>query len=284
MRAALAQISPYLGDVRKNLDLHLEIIAQARREKADLLVFPELSLTGYKLRDLVESVAANPEKSREIRKLQAESRGLAIVFGFVEEKLEDRGLFYNSAAFCHGGRILHVHRKVFLPTYGMFEELRFFAAGRNFKTFRTPWGSMGLMICRDFLHYGASYLLFAGGAEIVIVASAAPGRGLTEKKGFASSRMWNLMGEAMGLFSQSFIMFCNRVGSEDGLTFGGGSFMADPMGRLVARAAEAEREFLVRDLDLSQVRKARKNWNYKRDEKPEVILEDLQRIVRGYDD
>ena len=284
MRVVLAQTAPRLGNIQKNLELHLQTIEKARKEKADLIVFPELSLTGYKLRDLVETVAADPDRSKEIRELKRLSKDIALVFGFVEEREAEKGLFYNSAAFCAKGKILHVHRKVFLPTFGLFEELRFFAPGRNFRTFETPWGKMGLMICRDFLHYNASYLLYAGGAEIMIVISAAPGRGLSGNKGFASSRMWELMGEAMGRFSQAFVLYCNRVGLEDGVAFAGGSFIFNPMGRRLAQAAYFHPELLVRELDMNEVRKARKNWPFKRDDKPEVTLEALQRIVRGYVD
>lgn len=284
MRVVLAQTAPRLGNIQKNLELHLQSIEKARKEKADLIVFPELSLTGYKLRDLVETVAADPDRSKEIRELKRLSKDIALVFGFVEEREAEKGLFYNSAAFCAKGKILHVHRKVFLPTFGLFEELRFFAPGRNFRTFETPWGKMGLMICRDFLHYNASYLLYAGGAETMIVISAAPGRGLSGNKGFASSRMWELMGEAMGRFSQAFVLYSNRVGLEDGVAFAGGSFIFNPMGQRLAQAAYFHPELLVRELDMNEVRKARKNWPFKRDDKPEVTLEALQRIVRGYVD
>jgi predicted amidohydrolase len=284
MKIALAQMAPRLGNIKKNLDLHLQTIEKARKAGVDLLVFPELSLTGYKLRDLVETVAMDPEKAREIRALKARTKDIALVFGFVEERPAEKGLFYNSAAFCAEGRILHIHRKVFLPTFGLFEEARFFAPGRNFRTFDTPWGKMGLLICRDFLHYNASYLLYAGGAETMIAISAAPGRGLSGDKGFASSRMWELMGEAMGRFSQAFVLYCNRVGLEDGVVFAGGSFIFNPMGERLSQAAYFEPEFVIREIDMNEVRKARKNWPFKRDDKPEVTLAALQRIVHGFDD
>jgi predicted amidohydrolase len=192
-------------------------------------------------------------------------------------------MFYNAAAFLAGGRILHVHRKVFLPTFGMFEEMKFFAPGRNFRTFDTPWGKMGLMICRDFLHISAHYLLFAGGAETTLTISAAPGRGLSEHEGFTSSRMWELMGESMGRFAQAFVVYCNRVGFEDGVAFAGGSFVYTPMGESAGRAAYLEPALFVRDIDLRDVRKARKAWPFKRDDRPEVTLAALERIVHGYD-
>jgi predicted amidohydrolase len=282
MKIALAQIAPHLGDVKKNQQRHQEYIERAVDDEADLVVFPELSLTGYSLKDLVPEVALNIEKDKFIDQLTKLSRRIEIVLGFVEEK--DRGLFYNSAVYFSEGKILHVHRKVFLPTYGMFEELKFFGQGKNFHTFSTPFGKTGLMICYDFLHYGSSYLLFVGGADIMIVISAAPGRGFSETETFASSHMWELMGETISRFSTAFVVYCNRVGFEDGKSFGGGSFIYSPSGELLTKASYIEEELILSDLDLEEVRKIRKKWPYRRDEKPEVICEALKRIIGRYED
>jgi predicted amidohydrolase len=143
---------------------------------------------------------------------------------------------------------------------------------------------MGMMICYDFLHYGASYLLFAGGSEIITVISAAPGRGLSEKNNYESSRMWELMGEAMSRFSSTFLFYCNRVGFENGKHFAGGSFIFNPMGQLLAQASYIEEELLIHKINLDDIRETRKKWPYKRDEKPEVMLQSLQRIIRDYED
>jgi predicted amidohydrolase len=277
-------MAPRLGDVGANLDLHLEALERAREEKAELVVFPELGLTGYTLKDLVPDVAVSPAVSPLFKKLLDAGRGMSVVVGFVEEKKDERGLFYNSSAFLAEGRIVHVHRKVFLPTFGMFEEAKIFAQGRNVLPFRAPFGKAGMMICRDFLQYGASYLLFAGGAEVFIVISAAPGRGVSGTEGFETSRMWELMGEAISHFSTAFVLYCNRVGSEDGVTFAGGSFVFGPEGTLLLRAPDLDEAVLVCDIDLDLVRDVRKRWTFKRDERPEIILHSLERIVRGYED
>ncbi len=282
MKVALAQISPRLGDVDKNLERHIYFVEKARRKKADLIVFPELSLTGYTLMDLVADVALNPVDHPVFGKLKALSCGIDLVLGFIEEK--EKGMFFNSAAYLAGGGIVHIHRKVFLPTYGMFEEARFFAQGRSFRPFDTRFGRAGLMICRDFLSYGASYLLFAGGADIVIVISAAPGRGLGEEKGFATSRMWELMAEAISYFSTAFVLYTNRVGFEDGKAFAGGSFVFSPKGSLIARASYTDEEMLLADLRLEDLREIRKKWTFKRDDRPEIILHALERIVRQNED
>lgn len=282
MKLGLAQISPYLGDVKRNFKLHLNYIEKSIKKKIDLLIFPELSLTGYTLKDLVEEVAINPKDAPYFKKLKVLSREISFILGFVEEK--EKGLFYNSAAFFSGGKILHIHRKVFLPTSGMFEEGKFYGQGKNLKTFNTPFSKMGIMICREFLHYGASYLLFAGGAEMIIVLSAAPGRGVSKKGSFETSRMWELMGETISRFSTAFLVYCNRVGFEDGVVFAGGSFIYNPLGQLVARASYFDKDFLLHEIDLSEIREVRKRWPYKRDDKPEIILEALKRIVKEYED
>jgi predicted amidohydrolase len=284
MRVVLAQLAPHLGSVAKNLDLHLRVIDQARRERADLVIFPELALTGYTLRDLVEEVACDPATAKPFRKLLSAGREIDIVTGFVEEKPRERGLFYNSAAYLHKGRLLHIHRKVFLPTAGMFEERRFFTEGRNIRAFDGPFGRTGLLICRDFLHLNANYLLFADGAELSLTISAAPGRGIAGDRGYASSRMWELMGETVARLTTTFVLYCNRVGFEDGAAFAGGSFVFDPFGKLVAQAAQLEPATLIADLDLALIRKARKAWPFRRDDKPEVTLASLERIVKSYDD
>jgi len=282
MKLGIVQISPVLGNVKKNIDLHLDYIEKAKKKKIDLLIFPELSLTGYTLKDIVREVAISPKKDRFINQLKSQSRDLSLVFGFVEEK--DKGLYYNSAAYVSKGKIIHIHRKVFLPTYGMFEEAKFYAQGKNFNTFSTTFGNAGLMVCYDFLHYGASYLLFVGGVEIIIVISAAPGRGVGGKETFASSHMWELMGETISRFSTTYLIYCNRVGFEDGLCFAGGSFIYSPAGQLLAKASYVDEEFLIKEIDLEEIRRIRRKWPYKRDEKPEIILEALKRVVRNYED
>jgi predicted amidohydrolase len=284
MNIALAQIAPKLGDVEANVELHLEVLAKARRKRADLVVFPELGLTGYTLKALVEDGALDPAKDRRFRQLVAATKGLSAVVGFVEESPADKGLFYNAAAFIHDRRVVHVHRKVFLPTNGMFEEAKFFAQGREFRTFAAPWGRVGLLICRDFLHYGASYVHYASGADMIVCVSAAPGRGVEAGDAFATSRMWELMGEAMSVFSTAFVVYVNRAGLEDGVTFGGGSFVYAPGGRLAARAAYIDPDLVVCPVDLSDVREARRKLLLKRDEKPEAIWRSLERIVRAAED
>lgn len=286
MKIAIAQISSVLGNVDKNLKRHLELIQQAIDQKTDLIIFPELSLTGYSLKDLVAEVAINPAQSVVFPELLEVSKKIDLVFGFVEERNSNPGIFFNSAAYLSEGKIVHIHRKVFLPTSGMFEEGRFFATGREFRSFETRLARTGLMICRDFLHYGSSYCLFADGARLLITISAAPGRGVSnlESQGFETSRMWELMGEAMSFFSSAVVIYCNRVGLEDGATFAGGSFIYSPYGKLIVKLPYLEEAFVVQEIDLDEIRRARKSWPFKRDDRPEVIWHSLDRIIKKEDE
>lgn len=273
-------MAPRLGDVQGNLERHLRFIEAARNKGAELVVFPELSLTGYTLMDLVPEVAIDPSKSPTMARLKSAGRGLDVVFGFMLETA--KGIFHNAAAYLSGGRIVHLHRKVFLPTGGMFEEAKFFARGRDFRAFDTRFGRTGLMVCRDFLSLPSSYLLFAGGAEILIVISAAPGRGLSEEPGFVTTRMWQLMGEAVSYFCTSFVIYCNRVGFEDGKAFGGGSFVFAPSGEPLFKAPETGETLGLVDLDLEEIRRARERWTFKRDDLPEIVYHSLGRIIRDH--
>ncbi len=282
MKIALAQISPVLGNPERNLKIHLDCVRKAVSKKASLIVFPELSLTGYTLKDLAAEIALNPGKSPVFKKLLEASRAIDLVVGFVEEAADDPGLVYNAAAYLSRGRILHVHRKVFLPTSGMFEEGRFFAAGRQFRPFDTGRVRTGLLICRDFLHYGSSYCHFAGGAGLIITISAAPGRGIDESRGqgFETSHMWELMGESVSFFSSAVMVYCNRVGYEDGAVFAGGSFIYSPFGKLITRLPYLEEDFAVIGVDLSEIARARQSWPFRRDDRPEVIWQSLEKIIR----
>jgi NAD+ synthase (glutamine-hydrolysing) len=284
MKIALAQIAPKLGEVEANVAAHLEILRKARAENVELVCFPELGLTGYTLKDLVDEVALDPAADPRFRKIVAATKGLSAVVGFVEESPKDRGLFYNAAAFIADGRLLHVHRKVFLPTGGLFEEAKFFAQGLDFRTFRAPFGRVGLLICRDFLQLGSSYVHYAAGADAIVCISAAPGRGGAGGAAFETGRMWELMGEAVSFFSTAFVIYANRAGSEDGVTFAGGSFVYGPGGRLVARGAAAAPDLVICRIDLADVREARRKWLFKRDEKPEAVWRSLERIVRAPED
>jgi len=243
MKIALAQIAPRLGDPDSNLSLHLEFARRARLKGADLVVFPELSLTGYMLQDLVPEVAEEAPRGRRLQQLASASKRIAIVAGFVERA---PGLMHYNAAACFiGGSMAHLHRKVYLPTYGMFDEGRYFAAGESFQTFDAPWGRTGLLICEDLWHLSSSWLLSLQGMEALIVVSAGPAKGVDGSRDLRSHSTWVELGRVIARQLSAWVLYANRAGYEEGWSFQGGSFACAPSGDVVAQAKLLEEDLVV---------------------------------------
>ncbi|HEY5901800.1 MAG TPA: nitrilase-related carbon-nitrogen hydrolase [Anaerolineales bacterium] len=280
LKLALAQIATHLGDVQANLDKHLSLIAQARKEKADLVLFPELSLTGYVLQDLVASVAHRPvEEDPVFKPLLDASRDLDLVVGFVDE--DSRHRFYIASAYLSRGSLVHVHHKVYLPTYGLFDEGRFFAWGDAVRAFDTRFGRVGMLICEDFWHASPPYLLWLDGADIFLFGSASPGRGLNDKEKLESARWVERVTKAYASMFTSFVAHANRVGYEDGLHFWGGGTVFDPNGEEIAHGPYFEEALTFCDLDLNQLRRTRARLPLLRDERTALVQNEMGRILGG---
>jgi predicted amidohydrolase len=277
LRVALAQISPALGDTARNLPLHLDAARDAKRDGADLVVFPELSLTGYLLRDQVPDVALRPEDPAFRRLLRA-SKDIDLLVGFVEEAPGHR--YHNSAAYLSGGRIVHLHRKIYLPTYGMFDEGRDFAPGEKIRRFDAPFGPAGILICEDCWHPTCAWLLAQEGAEVLLVLSSGPTRGARPKRGVTSLGVWHDLLRTTAQFQTTYVVYVNRVGYEDGLNFGGGSVAVDPFGRIVTSLPALDPGLGVAELDAEVLRRARTAYPLLRDEKLDLVARELERIRR----
>jgi len=275
VRVALAQIAPKLGDVEANLDTHLEAIRLARREKAAIVVFPELSMTGYVLRDQVPEVALT-RTSPLFKKLLRASTGIDVVFGFAEESPGHR--FHNAAAYLSKGRVVHVHRKVYLPTYGMFDEGRDFAAGDVIRAFKAPRGPAGILICEDAWHPTSAWILVQDGAEVLFALSSGPTRGAKPGRGVTSLPVWHELLRATAQFQTSFVVYVNRVGYEDGLNFGGGSIALDPFGRTLAALPPLTAGLAVAELDAEVLRRARAAYPLIRDANLELVHRETGRL------
>jgi predicted amidohydrolase len=279
LNLALAQLNTQLGNVTANLEKHLTFIRDARKNGADLIIFPELSLTGYTLQDLVPSVAISPRQDNPVfRQLLHESREIDIVVGFVNEDARHR--FFISASYLSKGEILHIHNKVYLPSYGIFDEKRFLASGDRFRAFDTRWGRAGILICEDFWHASSPYLLWQDGADILLMTSASPGRGVTDEQLGSAKWVETINQTYAGLFT-CFVAHTNRVGFEDGLNFWGGSTVFDPDGKLVIKAPDDIETVTYASLDLAQLRRTRSRLPLLRDERPELVLRELERIMRN---
>src|SRR5512138_3823246 len=225
--AALAQIKPKLGCLADNLSLVEAAVERGINERAELIIFPELALTGYFLKDLVPDVALRLD-APEIIRLQELSRHIAIVIGCVEVSPDYR--FFNSALYFEGGELKHVHRKVYLPTYGMFDEQRYLARGERLRAFDSRFGRLGMLICEDMWHLSAPYTLAMDGATTLICLSSSPGRGLTGEEGLGSALAWQKLTATVAMFLNCRVLYCNRVGYEDGINFWGGSEAIAPSG------------------------------------------------------
>jgi N-carbamoylputrescine amidase len=246
LKIGLAQIDGRLGDVEANAERHLDWIARAREVGVDLLVFPELSLTGYRLLHLTPRVAL-PLGSPLLARLAEAAGPMRVVVGFVEEG--ERGVLHNSAVLLAGGEAVHVHRKLYLPTYGIFQEERFFGAGRRLETVSLPWGTAGLLICEDLWHPELARRLAVAGTKLLIVASAAPGRvgagALPE-----SQESWETLTRSTALLNTCWVVYCNRVGWEEGSFYPGLSHVVRPGGEIADRAPLLDEHLLIAEIDL----------------------------------
>jgi predicted amidohydrolase len=277
VRIALAQMEPVLGDLEANVSRHIAWARKAIARGADLLVFPELSLTGYLLHDLVADVAVPLVEPGPIRPLLQMSRRIAMVVGLVEESAGHR--FHNSALFLAGGRVRHVHRKVYLPTYGMFDEGRFFAAGDRLEAFSTPFGRMGILICEDLWHPSAALVLAQDGADFLLVLSAGPTEGIDRRRGLIGQATWRNLAKMTAQMQTLFVAYVNRIGFEDGVNFAGGSCVFDPLGECLAEGPVLEDGLVVCDLERSTLRRARTFYPLLRDERLPVLAREIDRLL-----
>src|SRR4029079_18804991 len=198
------------GDLDANLERHHALLGEARAGGADLVVFPELGLTGYLLQDLASEVSMRIDDPR-LTALAAETRGLSAVVSFVEESGDHR--LFIAAALLEDGEIRHVHRKVYLPTYGLFDERRFFAAGYVIRAVPSRLDvGIGIGVCEDFWHLGVPETLALDGAQILINVSSSPGRDLaaTNEVGLGTATSWRTLMRAYAQLTTSFVIFCNR--------------------------------------------------------------------------
>jgi predicted amidohydrolase len=278
LNIALAQINTVLGNVNKNLEKNLNYIQDAAASGADLVVFPELSLTGYVLQDLVPTVACRPRTDDPVfQPLLAASQKIDIVVGFVEEDVRNR--FFIASAYLSRGEILHVHRKVYLPTYGLFDEGRFFAFGDAVQAFDTPFGRVGMLICEDFWHASPPYLLWLDGADLFLFMSSSPGRGLSSDSMLGSARWVTRILRAYASLYTSFVAHTNRCGFEDGLNFWGQAAAFDPDGEQLAEGPAYEEGLTLVEMDLNQLHRTRARLPLLRDERTALVQREMNRIL-----
>jgi predicted amidohydrolase len=284
---ALAQIAPVLGDLAQNLALHEVKIAGGKAAGADLVIFPELSLTGYQLQDLAPEVAMRRTDPRLQSLAKRTSGGPSAVVSFVEST-DDHRLFA-AAALLEAGEVRHVARKCYLPTYGLFDERRFLAAGDVIRATRASLGGrsvqgdvgVGIGVCEDFWHPTLPAILAQDGAELLINVAAGPARGASvdADQGLGSAASWGTLLRATAALTTSYVAFTNRVGVDESLIFWGGSRVIGPDGVVIAEAPLFEEALLLAEIDLDEVARARSALPLLRDERLELTRREFDRII-----
>ncbi|HUL42803.1 MAG TPA: nitrilase-related carbon-nitrogen hydrolase [Bacteroidota bacterium] len=275
---AVAQIDTVLGDVAKNQKKHVDVTRRAKEGGADLVVFPELSLSGYSIRDSNWDVALRPNDQTFLSGLLRESKDISIILGVVEESREF-GIF-NSALLLEQGKAAVVHRKTYPPTYGMFEELRYFSPGSETKAFDSKLGRFGVLICEDFWHLPLPYLLAQDGAQVIIAIAASPTR-LAGQESMEIARINSDQHRSYARLLSSYVVFSNRVGFEDGVNFWGGSEIVGPGGDVLVRGKFFEEDLIFADIDENELRRARRLSRHFLDDDPRLVQAELERIIRG---
>ena len=273
MRLALAQPDVRLGDLEHNLERAGALVRRARSDGAELIVLPELSLTGYNVGDVDDDLALDVADPR-LRALVAEAGDAAIVVGFAEST---RLNTYNSAAYFEAGTLVHVHRKLYLPTYGVFEERKHFAPGGSLRAFDTRLGRVAMLVCNDAWQPALAFLAVQDAAHVLIVpaaSAAASYPGALDTRGY-----WRDITRFYGRMYQSFVVFVNRAGREGDLEFWGGSHVIGPGGELIAEAPEHVEHVLVADLDLASVRARRRQAPLVREARLGLIAREVNRLL-----
>ncbi len=244
------------------------------------MVFPELGLTGYLLQDLAAEVAMRLDDPR-LAELAAETAGgVSAIVSFVEESGDHR--LFIAAALLEDGEIRHVHRKVFLPTYGQFDERRFFAPGDTIRATPSDLGvGVGIAVCEDFWHLGTPLLLALDGAQVQINVSSSPGRDLAARNevGLGTATSWRTLMRTYAQLTTSFVVFVNRVGIDESMTFWGGSEVIGPSGEPIFSAPFFDDDVYLVDVNLEDVRRERIALPLLRDERLELQARELGRVI-----
>ena len=231
MKVGIAQIKPVFGNWEENLQKHYYFSDIAIKNGAGLIIFPELALTGYFLRDLVQSLSMGPDLNN-LSSLLEMSKEIDIVTSFPERTTDF--VFHIASVYLHKGKIQHLHRKVYLPINGMFDDLKDFKKGSQINIFPVENWKMGMLICRDIWHMDTVTSLIMQGAKVIIAPSAVPLRGIDEK-GPIIDQFIERTTRSYAEKGSCYFIFVNRVGFEEGICFYGGSQVAGPNGNLLLK-------------------------------------------------
>jgi NAD+ synthetase len=270
LRLAIAQFQPRKGSYTANLARIRDLLGQvaALAPTPEVLCLPETALSGYFVEGGVEDVAVTAgqmaaDLDAAWRSVAPASHTLDVVVGFYERwehNLHNSALYVRVGAAA-GGEIRHVHRKLFLPTYGLFDEHRFVEPGHDVRAFDVAWGRAAVLVCEDAWHSLSGTIAALDGAQVIFVCSAPPARGIhpgdAGASGPASVTRWERLMRDIAEEHGVYAVLCSLVGSEGGKSFQGGSLVAGPHGDVRARAPVLDEALLVAEIDLDDLARAR---------------------------
>ena len=268
LKIALAQISCKRADKTSNIEKMKVYAEKAKKEDAELVIFPELSLTDYLVRDLIYELA-EPIPGPSVEKMMeiAKQNKIYIVFGMPEMSKKAESVIYNTAVLVGPEGYIGKYRKMHLPTHSVFEEERYFRQGYETPVFETQIGRIGLMICYDVFFPEVSRALKLNGAQLIVCISASPA---------VRRKFFEILTAARAIENNVFLAYVNLVGIEDGLQFWGGSRIISPSGSIIAKAKYDEEDLVVGEIDLKDVRHVAAFVPTIRDLRPE-LYEQLKR-------
>ena len=276
-RLRIAQTDCVLANFEENLMQHRTSIEKAIDDNVNAIAFPELSLTGYNVQDAAQDIALhiNDPVLDPLREL---SREITIICGGIELS-DDYGVF-NSAFLFEDGHAQSAHRKIYLPTYGMFEELRYFSAGQRIEAVTSRrLGKIGIAICEDMWHVSVPYLLAHQGAKLLFVLMSSPLRLTPGDTQPAIVQQWQQIISTYSFLFSTYVACVNRIGNEDSFTYWGNSTVAGPDGSFLATAPLFTKHSMDIDIDLDAVKQARLHSSHFLDEDLRLFAAELRDIM-----
>ena len=260
---ALAQISCHQADKAENLAKIKKIVAKAKKQGAELVIFPELSLTGYVVRDEIYELAERiPGPSTKTMEDIAKKNQIHLVFGMPEISDKTEATLHNSAVLIGPEGLIGKYHKMYLPTHSIFEEKRYFRPGYQTAVFDTELGKLGLIICYDIYFPEVTRLTRLKGAELIICISASPG---------VRRSFFEVLTVARAIENTAFLAFVNLAGIQDGLQFWGGSRLIGPSGRILVQAKYDEEDFVTGEVNYPDIRSIEAFVPTLRDLRPELF-------------
>lgn len=263
VKLALAQMSSKRGDKQENLQRMEKMISESKDLSAELVIFPELCVTGYTNKDQVYELAETvPGPTTEKMEILARQKNLHVIFGIPEISAKTKGTLYNTAVFIGPDGLIGKYRKMALPTHSVFEEKRYFRLGYEATAFSTRLGNVGLCICYDLFFPEAIRLTRLKGAQLIVCISASPA---------VRKEYFEILTAARAIENTAYLAYVNLVGVEEGLQFWGGSRLVSPTGKVLAKAKYDEPDLVLCDVDFGDLRPAEAFIPTLRDLRPELF-------------